>query len=72
MLVITGSSGAVSLQFKHQDDPTAAIHPDVSGVTGATVVKRFLCPSPVMALVWAAAPAAPYRVSVLPITAPEF
>ncbi len=72
MLVITKSPGANTLQFKHQDDPDPVNHPAHTAVATATVVTQFLCPSPKMALVWAAPPANAYYVSVLPITSPEF
>jgi hypothetical protein len=72
MLVVTDSPGSVSLQFKHHDAPTPVAHPDVTNVAGAVVVRKFLCPSPVMALVFSTAPSVAYRVSVLPVTTPEF
>lgn len=72
LLVITNNPGAVSLQFKHLSDPTPRVLPAVSGVTDAVVVTTFICPSPTMALVWAAAPGADYHMTLVPTTAPEF
>lgn len=72
LLVITNSPGANTLKFQHLDNPTTAAHPAHVGVVGATVVTTFLCPAPVMALVFAAPPAQDYYVSVLPLASPEF
>lgn len=73
MLVITKATGTNStLQFKHLGDADPINHPAHTAVTGATTVSQFLCPSPVMALVFAAPPSQNYHVSVLPITQQEF
>lgn len=72
LLVITSSPGSNTLKFKHLNDATSANHPAHTDVSNATVVTQFVCPSTVMALVFAAAPATPYHVTVVPLTAPEF
>lgn len=72
MLVLTGSTAVGTLKFQHLDDPTPAPHPDYTSVAGATVVRTFLCPAPVMALVFATAPSQNYFLSIIPLTSPEF
>jgi hypothetical protein len=74
LLVITNSPGAVTLQFKHHDDPVTRNLPTHVGMSGAVVVTTFLCPSSVMALVWntLASNTPKYYVSLTPITEQEF
>jgi hypothetical protein len=72
LLVVTGATQSLSLGFKHLGSAATNIHPDVANITGSTIVKRFICPSPTMALMWAGQPTATYGVSVIPITAPVY
>ena len=72
MLVITNAPGASTLVFKHDTNPDTISHPAHTAVTATTVVKSFLCPSPIMALVFSDVPTEPYFVTVVPLTFPEF
>lgn len=73
-LVLTGGvGGASTLGFYHLDDTTLHVHPlHAAKAQAAVVLTDFVCPSPNMVLSFAAAPAGPYRLSVLAVTSPEY
>lgn len=73
LMVITNATVASTLQFKHLGDPVTRNHPDHTAVAASPVIiKKFLCPAPLMALYFETPPASDYHVTIVPVTTPEF
>lgn len=73
-IVVTNAQSAVSLQFRHADDPTYRDHPDFTAVApvGTVVSRAIICCAPDMRLVFADAPTETYYVSCIAAASATF
>ena len=67
VIVITNAQSAVTLQFRHADDPTYRDHPDFTAITpvGTVVTRTVMACTADMRVVFATAPPSTYYISCI-------